>query len=54
MLHLAGANAKRQGPKRAVRGGMAIAADDGHARLGDPQFRADHMHDALLAVVDVV
>ena len=34
MLDLAGADAKRQGAEGAVRGGVAVAAHDGHARLG--------------------
>ncbi len=34
--------------------GVRVAADDGHARLGDAEFGADDVHDALLARVDVV
>ncbi len=45
-------NAKR--PECAVRRGVRVAADDGHARLGEAQLRADHVHDALLARVHVV
>ena len=29
---------------------MAVAADDGHARLGEAELGADHVHDALVAV----
>jgi len=32
--------------------GVAIAANDQQARQRQPQFRADHMHDALAAVVE--
>ena len=34
VLDFAGADAKGQRAKRAVRGGVAVAADDGHARAG--------------------
>ena len=34
--------------------GVRVAADDGHARLGDAEFGADDMHDALIARVDIV
>ena len=54
MLHFAGANAECQRAKRAVRRGVRVAADNGHARLGDAQFRPNHVHDALLARVHVV
>ncbi len=46
-LHLAGADAEGEGPEGAVRGGVRVTADDGHARLRQPQFRADDVHDAL-------
>ena len=46
MLHFAGADAKRQRAERAVRGRVAVAADDGHARLRQTQFRADDVDDA--------
>ncbi|MNM67158.1 hypothetical protein D3C81_786780 [compost metagenome] len=42
----AGADAERQRTERAVRGGVAVAADDGHARLGEALLRCDDMHDA--------
>ncbi|MNL40862.1 hypothetical protein D3C87_1632400 [compost metagenome] len=32
VFNFGGANTKRQRTKRAVRGGMGVAADDGHAR----------------------
>ena len=34
--------------------GVRVAADDGHAGLGDAEFGADDVDDALLARVDVV
>jgi hypothetical protein len=36
-----------------VRGGVAIAADDGEARLGDAELGADDVHDALISAVHV-
>jgi hypothetical protein len=48
VLDLAGADAERQRAKRAVSRGVAVAADDGHARLGQAQFRADDMDDAAM------
>ena len=44
---LAGPNTERQRTERAVRAGVAVAAHDRHARLGDPQFGPNDMHDAL-------
>ena len=54
MLDFAGADAEGQCAERAVRGRVAVAADDGHARLRVAQFGADHVDDALVGVVDVV
>ena len=45
VLDFAGADAEGQRAEGAVRGGVAIAADDGHARLGIAQFGADHVDD---------
>ena len=36
--------------ERAVRGGVAVAADHGHPGLGQAELRADDVHDALLGV----
>ena len=47
MLDLARADAERQRAERAVRGGVGVAADDRHARLGDAQLRPDDVDDAL-------
>ncbi len=33
---------------------MGIAADDGHAGQGDALFRAHHMHDTLIRVIQVI
>ena len=54
MLHLAGADAEGQRPEGAVGGGVRVAADDRHARLGDAQLGADHVHDALAGGADRV
>ena len=50
VLHLGGADAEGERAERAVGRGVAVAADDGHARLGQPELRADDVHDALLGV----
>ena len=47
MRDLGGADAKRQRAESAVRAGVAVAADDGSARLSEAQFRADHMNNSL-------
>ena len=52
VLDLAGADAERQGAEGAVRGGVRVAADHRHAGLGQPQLRADDVHDALLDVAE--
>ena len=49
VLDLAGADAEGQRAKRAVGGGVAVAAHDRHARLGQAQLRTDDVHDALAA-----
>src|ERR1019366_8258279 len=51
LLDFAGADAESQHAERAVGGGVAVAADHGHAGLGESQFGADHVDDALLAAV---
>ena len=40
VLHFAGADAESQRAERAVGGGVRVAADDGHAGLGDARARA--------------
>ena len=49
VLHFAGADAERQRAERAVRGGVAVAADHRHAGLREALLRSDDVHDALLA-----
>src|SRR6266568_4655684 len=53
VLDLAGADTEGQRAKGAVRGSVAVAADDGLPRLRDAQFRADDVHDALVAAVHI-
>ena len=54
MLHFAGADAERQRAERAVRGGVAVAADHGHAGLREAELRSDHVDDALTLAVNPV
>jgi len=53
MLDFAGADAECEGAECAVSGGVGIAADDGLAGLGDPEFGADDVDDALMLAVHV-
>src|SRR5713101_4619230 len=53
MLDFAGADAKGERSERAVGAGMAVAADDGHARACQAQLGPDDVDDALLVRVDV-
>ena len=48
------ADAKCQRPKGPVGRRMAIAADDGHARLREPQLGADDVHNPLVFAVQVL
>ena len=50
VLHLAGADAEGQRPERAVGRGVAVAADDRQAGLGEAELGADHVDDALVEV----
>jgi hypothetical protein len=45
--HLGGADAEGHSAEGAVGGRVTVAAGDGHARLREAEFRADHVHDAL-------
>ncbi len=47
VLHFAGADAEGQRTESPVRAGVAVAADDGLAGLGQSQLRPDHVHDPL-------
>ena len=49
-----GANTKRQCAERAVRSGMAVAADHDHAGMHETVFRNDHMDYAIVGVFQVV
>ena len=53
VLDFAGADAECERAKRAVRGCVAIAADDGLPGLRDAQLRPDDVHDTLLLAVHV-
>ena len=46
VLDLAGADAEGERAEGAVGGGVAVAADDGHARLREPELGPDDVHDA--------
>ena len=48
VLDFARADAERQRAERAVRGGVAVAAHDRHARLGQPELGPDDVHDATM------
>ena len=50
VLDLARADAERDRPERAVRGGVRVAAHDGHARHRAALLGADHVDDALARV----
>ena len=50
VLDLAGADAEGQGAEGAVGRGVAVAADDGHARLGQALLGPDDVDDALVGV----
>ena len=54
VLDLAGADAEGQRAERAVGAGVGVAADDGHAGLGQPELRADDVDDALVDVAERV
>jgi hypothetical protein len=54
VLHFAGADAEGQGAERAVRGRVAVTADDGLARLREAALGTDHVHDAVLEVAEAV
>ena len=47
-----GADAERERADRAVRGRVAVAAHDEHARLRQPLLGRDDVHDALARIVD--
>ena len=49
VLDLGGADPECERAERAVRRGVAVAADDRHPRLGQPELRAHHVDDPLAA-----
>jgi hypothetical protein len=51
MLDFRRADAMRQRAESAMGRGVAVAADDRHARQGEALLRADDVHDALAAVL---
>ena len=53
VLDFGGANAEGQRAERAMGAGVAVAAYDGHARLGQSEFRTDDVHDALVGRIHV-
>ena len=53
VLDFGSADAEGQRAKRAVSAGMAVAADDGRAGLGQPEFGADDVDDALVGRIHV-
>ncbi len=52
VLDLGGADAEGERTQGAMRRGMAVAANDRHARLREPLFRADDVDDALVDAID--
>ena len=48
-----GADAEGEGAERAMRRGVAVAADDRLARLREPELGPDDVHDAAAAVLQV-
>jgi hypothetical protein len=54
VLDLGGADTERDRAERAVGRGVRVAANDGHARLGQPELRTDDVHDPLLDVAERV
>src|SRR5688500_20258768 len=53
VLHLAGANSKRQHSKASVSAGMTVATHYRHSGLSQAQLRADHVHNSLFCRVSV-
>src|SRR6202030_858569 len=51
IFHLTGSDTEGQSAESAVRGGVAIAADHGHAGLRQALLRTDYVHDALLYAI---
>ena len=43
-----------QRPEGAVRGGVAVPADDGHTGLREPHLRSHDVYDSLMRAIDVI
>ncbi len=54
MLDLGRADAEGERPEGAMRRGVAVAADDGHPGLRQPQLRSDDMDDPLVLAPQIV
>ena len=54
MLYFGGANPKGERAERAMRGGMAIAANNGLTGLSKSLFGSDHMHNAAIWAIQTV
>ncbi len=54
VLHFRSADAEGQRAKCPMGAGVAVAANDGHAGLGNAKFRTDHMHDPLFRRLHVI
>ena len=48
MLHFGCTDAESECAERAMRGGVTVTADDGHAGLGATEFRSDDVDDAAM------
>ncbi len=53
VFNFTGTDAEGERTHRAVRGGVAVSANDSEPRLRDAQFGSDDVHDALIAAVHV-
>jgi hypothetical protein len=54
VFDFAGADTEGQGPEGAMGGGVGVAADHGHPRLGQTLLGTDHVHDALARLAHLV
>ena len=52
VLHFGGADPERDRTERAVRRGVRVAADDGHARQNNALLRPDDVNHALAVVAE--
>jgi hypothetical protein len=48
VFNFTGADTEREGAEGSVRARMTVAADNRQARLGQTQFRTNHVHNSLL------